>query len=148
MEAIIEIVNTTKTKVNQRIVKSAAEAVLRGEIAQTEVPIEVSIAFVSPQKIKLLNKKWRGIDCPTDVLSFSENDEKQFKAPLKFLGELVICPKQVAADAKELEKNIDSELAWVVIHGILHLLGYDHKRTSDEKTMKNKEKQYLALIKF
>lgn len=148
MEAIIEIANTTRAKINRQLIKSAAEVVLTGEITPTKIPVEISIAFVSPQKIKLLNKKWRGIDLPTDVLSFLSGDEKQFKIPFKFLGELIICPKQVAADARELGRTIDFELAWVVIHGILHLLGYNHKTKKGALTMKQKEDYYLGAIGY
>ena len=63
----------------------------------------------------------------------------------EFLGEIIICPAQVAKDAKELQKTLNQELSWVVVHGALHLLGYDHEHGGkDALTMRKKEEFYLG----
>jgi probable rRNA maturation factor len=112
--------------------------------------VEVSIALVSPAKIRAINKKYRQKDQVTDVLSFAEGDVENdgIKHP-RLLGELVICPKQVKDDAKEAKVSFKYELAWVTVHGILHLLGYDHETgENDAKTMKQKEQFCLSKLKF
>jgi probable rRNA maturation factor len=150
MEIDVEIANDTQGKINKRLVKAAVSNVLRGEMGdERPVIVEVSIASVSPQKIKALNKKWRKVDGVTDVLSFCEEDFlKRYAAkklmPREFLGDLIICLVQVAKDAKELQKTQDQELSWVVAHGILHLLGYDHETSDkDALAMRQREKFYL-----
>jgi probable rRNA maturation factor len=65
------------------------------------------------------------------------------------LGELVICLSQVKKDAKESKVGLDYELAWVVVHGVLHLLGYDHETSpAQELKMRQKEELYLSKLKF
>jgi len=79
----------------------------------------VSISFIKRGKMKELNKKYRGKNNPTDVLSFSMKEGK-------FLGDVIICPSVAKENAKKFGCSIKSELARLAAHGILHLLGYKH----------------------
>jgi probable rRNA maturation factor len=81
---------------------------------------ELTIAFVTKAEIKRLNKTYRGIDKPTDVLSFEPIDEGA-------LGELAISPEVISKQAREHGLLVREELGYMVLHGILHLLGYDHE---------------------
>ncbi len=92
--------------------------------------IEISLALVSPQEIKRLNKIYRAKDEVTDILSFAEyENEKSIQAsqsPNLFLGELVLCYDDIKKYAQKKKLNLKQELAKVVSHGLLHLLGWQH----------------------
>ena len=152
MKIDIEINNRTKTPANISLIKKAAARVIEGEGKRLPGSrgVEVSIALVSLAKIHQINKKYRKIDRATDVLSFAEdgNAGKQIGYP-RFMGELVICPKQVKDDAKASELAFEEEMAWAVVHGMLHLFGHDHeKNESQARVMRKKEEFYLSKIKF
>jgi probable rRNA maturation factor len=90
---------------------------------------QLVIVFVDPLEMKRLNKTFRKRNYATDVLSF-ESDEKDV------IGELVICPQVIARQAKEHGLRVNEELGYMVLHGVLHLLGYDHERSErDAKKM-------------
>jgi len=151
MDIDIEIANTTRRAVSKDLVKKIAQQVIMGEIGQTGgLDIEISFAFVGPQKMRALNLQWRKIDRVTDVLSFAQDDflrrfSKKSLLPHEFLGEIVICLDQVSRDAKELKVKLSHELAWVVAHGVLHLFGYDHEaKDAGAIAMRQKEKEYLG----
>lgn len=86
--------------------------------------LEVSVAFISPQKIRQLNKRYRGKDKITDVLSFPE------------INEIVICYPKAASQARKQKQSLKKQLAWLFCHGLLHLLGYSHQTKKDEEVMK------------
>lgn len=105
----------------------------------------VSLNFVKGSEIKALNKQFRKIDKETDVLSFP-NLEKAVGQSLKdfedeefddslFLGDIVICKKVAYAQAKEYGHSKQREICFLALHGLLHLLGYDHIEKEDEKLM-------------
>lgn len=87
---------------------------------------EVSIGFVSPQTIRRANRTYRGKDKVTDVLSFALDDVS---------GELLLCYEQASRQAKQIGHSTRNELTFLIIHGILHLMGYDHERPSQAKKM-------------
>ena len=128
---MIEINNLTKERVDKNFLESVAKKVLKGEDGEKG---EVSIALVTSAEIKKLNKKYRGEDKPTDVLSFEGIG----------LGEIVICPSQVKKNAGKLNVGFKKELSRVLIHGILHLLGYNHEKKGKEaEKMEKKQNHYL-----
>lgn len=96
--------------------------------------LELSIVFVSEKTIRQMNKKFRGIDKVTDVLSFPMFDYLDRGKLLhnNLLGDVVVCPLRAMAQAKEYNVDIDEEMIRLIIHGILHLLGYDHERGKKE----------------
>ena len=101
-----------------------------------EYPAEVSVTLCSAEYIHQLNKKYRGVDRPTDVLSFplyedGEFDEAecQLGAPL---GDIVISIPRAKEQAKELGNSFIREVAFLTVHSTLHLLGYDHERSTEE----------------
>lgn len=101
---------------------------------------EISIAILSPLEIKKLNKIYRHKNKVTDVLSFNLDDEK-------ILGEIVICLEQAKKQAKEKKISLQAELKLLVVHGTLHLLGYDHEVSEVEAERQEKEEK-LLLNKF
>lgn len=139
MEVIIEINNLTRQKINVPLIKKAAACVMR---ENSKMRGELSVVFVGRKRIKELNKKYRGVDYATDVLSFALDDISCDCAGL--LGELIICPQVIAKDAGQSNRSFDRQVVWAVVHGILHLTGYDHEKGEMEaKRMRKKEEYYL-----
>ena len=95
-----------------------------------------SIVFVDNEKIQQLNKNYRNIDRVTDVISFAfEDNAKIVYNNMRFLGEIFICIPRMIEQAKEYGHSEVRELSFLTVHGLLHLLGYDHMKKDDEKIM-------------
>ncbi|MFH1656420.1 MAG: rRNA maturation RNase YbeY [Candidatus Nealsonbacteria bacterium] len=140
---MIEINNLTKSSVNKKLLKGIIENVLKGENQEKE---NLSIVFVGAKRIRELNKKYRKKDKPTDVLSFSAV-EKFPDIPELELGEIVICPQIVKKNAKKFNIEYNKELNRVLVHGVLHILGYEHENTEKEaKKMFGKQEKYLLKV--
>ena len=140
---MIEINNLTTVSIDESFLKKIAERVLRGEKIRKES--ELSIALVGQGVIRKLNKRYRNKNRVTDVLSFSESRTGVTNIDSKSLGEIVICLKEVKKNARRYKTNFKNEISRVLIHGILHLLGYDHEGSEKKvKIMENKEKFYLS----
>lgn len=116
--------------------------VLRIEAAPEES--ELSVALVEVDEMAHLNEQYRGIEGPTDVLSFGCDDPCAAVAdePIT-LGDVIIAPVIAAAQADELGTTIESELNLLLVHGILHLLGYDHDNDEDAAVMQERERVLL-----
>jgi probable rRNA maturation factor len=120
----IEINNLSQRKIDEEFLRKITERVLASEKKS------VSIALVDRKTMQKINKKYRGQDKATDVLSFSESETKDFLDDKLFLGEVIICPEE------------SDDLKKVLIHGLLHLLGYDHEKSQEEALkMKKKEEE-------
>lgn len=106
---------------------------------------ELSIIMVNNKKIQEMNKNYRSVDEPTDVISFAleDNDEDDFAdffdsedSPFpRILGDIIISIDQLEAQAKEYGHSFERELGFLVVHGFLHLNGYDHQTEEEEKKM-------------
>lgn len=122
--------------------KSKIENLLR--LAQAKLKIKskqiVSLAFVSPREIRRLNKLYREKNKVTDVLSFGGT--KQI-SPDDELGEIIICLNQAKKQAKEFKNSLAKEIYKLVLHGFLHLLGFDHEKEREAETMEKKEEEIL-----
>jgi len=95
-----------------------------------------SIVFVDNEKIQYLNKNYRNIDRITDVISFAfEDNERMVYNNVRFLGEIYICIPRMIEQAESYGHSETRELAFLTVHGLLHLLGYDHMTEEDEKEM-------------
>jgi probable rRNA maturation factor len=116
--------------------------VLRMEAAPEES--ELSVALVEIDEMAHLNEQYRGIEGPTDVLSFGCDDPCAAVAdePIT-LGDVIIAPEVAATQADELATTIESELNLLLVHGILHLLGYDHDSDEDAAVMQERERVLL-----
>lgn len=148
---MIEINNLTTVSINEDSLKRIVKKVLKGEGIEKEV--ELSIALIGPARMKKINKQYRGKNRATDVLSFPESkiELKKFKiGPIqksKSLGEIIICLREIRKNAKRYKSGFKNEFDRVLIHGILHLLGYDHEKSEKEaKKMEEKENHYLSLL--
>ena len=95
-----------------------------------------SIIFVEDDEIHRINKEYRGIDRVTDVISFAFEDSKDLEYnDIRLLGDIYICIPQMKRQAEEYGHSEKRELSFLAVHGLLHLLGYDHMNENDEKEM-------------
>lgn len=134
---MVYIKNLTNIKVDEKVLHRVAKILFKGENIGIEK--EISVVLVSKEEIKNFNKEYRGKNKPTDVLSFEGEKD--------FLGEIVICPEIVGKNAEEDKSDFKKELVFVFIHGVLHLLGYEHEKGGAKaEEMKTKEKLYLSKI--
>jgi probable rRNA maturation factor len=101
----------------------------------------VEIVFCSDEKVRALNKAYRKLDKVTDVLSFEWHEDD-------FAGEIFIATAQTERQAPRFKNNYSNELRRVVVHGMLHLCGYDHLKTGERKEMRAKEDFYLGLVEI
>ncbi|MEB1814063.1 rRNA maturation RNase YbeY [Adlercreutzia mucosicola] len=115
------------------------------------VNTEVSISFVDNEKIAELNERFRGIEGPTDVLSFEcDNISDDMTAadgpncPLYELGDIIIAPDVAAAQADEYGNSFEQEISLLLVHGLLHLCGYDHITDDEAEVMEGREKELLT----
>ena len=105
---------------------------------------EFNVIIVSEEKIQELNKNYRGLDRVTDVISFALEDDKSFNIEdYRMLGDIYICLKRAKEQAEEYGHSFKRELSFLAIHGLLHLLGYDHMNEEDEKVMFGKQEEVL-----
>lgn len=119
-------------------IKKIARRVLECECIDD---VEVSIVLTDDGFIKELNRRWRGVDSPTDLIAFPFTEKKDKMGDYTCLGEVVISLDAVRCQAKELGHSIEDELKILLIHGILHLLGYDHNDKEDSSKMEEREKE-------
>lgn len=113
-----------------------------------ELDCEVSISFVDDNEIRLLNKQYRGIDKATDVLSFSmlAGDEIIKHSLPILLGDIVISVQSALRQSNEFGHTLEREIAYLTVHSMLHLLGYDHLNKEDKKRMREREKEIMKLL--
>ena len=112
---------------------------------------EMSVRVVGRAESRRLNSHYRGKDSPTNVLSFptSELPAQSMKgAPLRPLGDLVICPQVLRSEAREQRKSLRAHWAHLVVHGALHLIGYDHEHDADARRMERREIAVLRRLGF
>lgn len=102
-----------------------------------------NIIIVNNSEIKKLNKKYRNIDKETDVITFALEDEKEMKSEVRILGDIYISVDKVKEQSKLYGHSIRRELSFLALHGILHLLGYDHEEKEKEKIMFDKQEKLL-----
>jgi len=142
-----------KIEVNQRIGKNIPKKWLSQIVGQTlkvtkVKNAEISIAFVGDKEIKRLNKQYRGKDKVTDVLSFDyRNGLAQIKTQksAEINGEIVICYPQALRQAKEHGRNVKQEIKTLLVHGLLHLCGYEHEKNARQaREMEKTQNKILA----
>lgn len=127
----VEIANQTKININRSLIERAVKTALNfGKITGT-----VSVVIVSDLVMKKINYKYRRKNKVTDILSFREDDGQFPEAD--FIGELVIDYLQIKRQAKIFKHTVAYELAFIVLHGALHLLGYDDKTERGRLEMEN-----------
>ncbi|NLV62778.1 MAG: rRNA maturation RNase YbeY [Clostridiaceae bacterium] len=126
-------------------------------IENIEYPSLVSILLVENEEIQRINREYRNKDCVTDVLSFPMLEMKDGKFAVKpdeldmedgklFLGDIVVSVPKAIEQANEYGHENERELAFLTLHGLMHLLGYDHESPPDSEIMEKKQEQILSDI--
>lgn len=105
--------------------------------------VSFSVILTDDKEVHNLNKKYRGIDKTTDVLSFALNDSGSINLPINLLGDIYISIPKMKEQALIYETGEERELSFLTIHGLLHLLGYNHMNEEDEKIMIALQKELL-----
>jgi len=129
-----------------------AEQTVRRAIAQaaaatdaSRAGTEIAVALTDDASVRALNRQWRGIDTPTNVLSFP-SAAPAHAGSLVHLGDIAIAYETTAREAKAEDKPIAHHLAHLAVHGFLHLLGYDHESEPEAETMEQLERAILARL--
>lgn len=104
----------------------------------------VTIRLVEANEIRVTNQQWRGKDKSTNVLSFPADFPAE--TGVKYLGDIMICPQVLETESLEQGKALADHWAHIVVHGVLHLLGYDHEQDSDAQSMEQREREILASL--
>jgi len=114
---------------------------------------EISLVIAGQRKIRRLNREYRGKDRNTDVLAFAMTEQRPRESSFitapgiaHHLGEVLISYPQAVIQAKEQYHSLKKEIAILIIHGILHLLGYDHEKPADKNNMNAREKAILITL--
>lgn len=125
------VVNQSKNRTHQKKIQNMLDQVTRG-LLQKKVRNQkflklknVTLVFLDPEQMKQINKQFRGKSKPTDVLSFAPVEKDS-------LGEILFCLDVLIKQAKEQKHSLENEFLYMLIHGVLHLLDYDHERSAKE----------------
>ncbi|MBB4101599.1 rRNA maturation RNase YbeY [Allorhizobium borbori] len=138
---------------DEAILEAAAARILGAAaryLAETEGqpfpahPVEVSLLFTGDEDVQEINAEWRGQDKPTNVLSFPAMPIQPSDMPGPMLGDIVVARETVEREAVALEKTFDEHLTHLLVHGFLHLFGYDHMTAEEAEEMEGLETRILA----
>lgn len=137
----IEIINEFGYKDDYSYLENVIDIALKEEKVENAI---FSIIFVSEERIQEMNREYRGIDRVTDVISFAFEDNPDIiYDDFRFLGEIYICIPRMLEQAEMYGHSTVRELSFLTVHGILHLLGYDHMNKEDEEKMFSKQELIL-----
>ncbi|MFT9848657.1 rRNA maturation RNase YbeY [Aneurinibacillus sp. REN35] len=157
MSIDIEFIQEYKSELSQDVLDLLQRAL--EEAARTEdVEGEVTVTFVDNDRIHELNREYRGIDRPTDVLSFAMNDEGEEEMEIfleegmeeipNMLGDIIISIPKAQEQAEEYGHTFEREMGFLVVHGFLHLMGYDHETEEEEAEMFGKQEDILNRVRL
>lgn len=114
----------------ETLVRQALETTL--SVLKASKPYEISVVLTDDSEIRQLNKQWRGKDKPTNVLSFPQDEDV-------VLGDIILSLQTIKAEAAEQSKPLPHHFSHLAVHGLLHLLGYDHENDAEAEEMENLE---------
>ena len=137
-----EIFNETNEKIDLKEEKKIIEFALKHENLENVV---FNVIFVDEKKIQEINKNYRGIDRVTDVISFAlEDGDNNIDFEFgRLLGDIYICVPRMKQQAEDYGHSLKREMGFLTVHGLLHLLGYDHMTKDEEKIMFSKQELIL-----
>ena len=144
----LEIENKTQLQISEKEINKVVIATT--ELLQLPENVSVTILFVDEEEIKKINSWTRKIDKVTDVLSFPMQEMTDLKEDVEgniFLGDIVVCPGYALVNASKEGRKAENEMIFLVVHGLLHLCGYDHdveNRQAEMEVMTNKIINYFA----
>jgi len=146
------IVNNEQTdlKIEDSLIKSLTAIVGKVLSTHEKSEAEVGIIFTDLETIHQLNRDYRQVDAPTDVLSFALNEGEESGLSLEgnllpeLLGDVIICIPKAQEQAVEFGHGFGREVLYLAVHGVLHLLGYDHQTLAEKELMRKEEERFLS----
>ena len=149
----IEFLDIEEKKEYEDIIKKVVEQCFKEEKLENS-KLYISITLTTPSNIRKINNEYRNVDKETDVLSFPMFEKNELEKVIKninplqeeILGDIVICIEKVKEQAEEYNHSFERELAYMVVHGFYHLMGYDHIEETDKKIMREKEEKILEKL--
>lgn len=142
MKNNFEVFNETETNLEKEIeeIKKLMDFACKKENLSN---CEFNIIFVDQETIHEMNKTYRGVDRVTDVISFALEDNKTIELEVRLLGDIYICVERAKEQAIEYGHSFLRELSFLSVHGLLHLLGYDHMEKEEEEIMFKEQEDIL-----
>ncbi|MDD2510885.1 MAG: rRNA maturation RNase YbeY [Syntrophomonas sp.] len=140
------------TKEMQQVILNVANAVAK--MVKLSPNTELSVMIVDNNYIKELNLIYRGENIPTDVLSFAMNElseeemELDLPGEVNVLGDIVVSLEKAASQSEDYGHSVERELGYLIAHGMLHLLGYDHENEEERNLMRNLEEKIMHKVKL
>ncbi|MBF0499963.1 MAG: rRNA maturation RNase YbeY [Candidatus Riflebacteria bacterium] len=132
-----------KIKINTRRIRTIAQEIMKFEGLPDHV--ELSVVFCDDDFVQKLNNQYLGHNRPTDVLSFPI-EEEEFESEIRMIGDVVISVEAACRQAEELKHPVELEIVFLLTHGLLHLIGYDHSVKSALARMKQREETICSLL--
>lgn len=130
-----------------RLIADAATAAALEELGENgEVQAELSLLFTDDAHIQSLNREWRQKDKPTNVLSFPAFEVAPGDPLPPMLGDIVLAQETISSEAALEEKPFEHHVTHLIVHGLLHLLGYDHETDEEAEEMEDLERRVLARL--
>ena len=152
---MLEIVykDIEENKEYEEVIKKVIEQCYKEENLENS-KLFITITLTNPENIQKINKEYRNIDKPTDVLSFPMFEKKELDKKIAdndfeyedILGDIIISIERVKEQAEEYGHNYERELSYMVVHGFYHLMGYDHIKEEDKNIMRPKEEKILKTL--
>lgn len=138
-------------KPDRRRIRAVCEAALRGE--GVSGPVVLTVTLVDDEEIRQINQQHRGIDKATDVLSFplleaDDEADQQFLLPPdvpRELGDVIVSYPRAVEQAEEYGHSVERELAYLIVHGVLHIMGHDHEELDEQAVMREREEAALLV---
>jgi len=145
---MIEINQACNIPIDEQIIRKAATTALAVEkkLHQPAIDWELSIYLTDDAEIQRLNKTYRNVDSPTDVLAFAMREGEDTDINPQLLGDIVISVETAQRQAQEVGHSPEMEFALLTVHGVLHLLGYDDVTVYETAIMRAKEETILRLL--
>jgi len=142
---MIEFTNLTNSNIKEDDINLIKEVMNYAMNLENAVNSQVNVIIVDNDYIHKINKEYRGIDRETDVISFALEDETSMKLPddIRILGDIYISIDKVLEQAQSYNHSNLRELAFLCVHGLFHLLGYDHQTKDEEEVMFKKQEEVL-----
>jgi len=137
----------TLLSMSERVIGAAARHLAREEGQPLpETPAELSLLFTDDASIRAINAEWRGQDKPTNVLSFPAFPVQPGDMPGPMLGDIILAHETLVREAAEMGKPFEEHLTHLLVHGFLHLFGYDHMETDEAEEMEGLETRILGEL--
>ena len=140
---ILQIFKESKTRLPRKKLALLLEAIVNAEAPGRNLGC-INLVFTTDRRIRALNKQFRNIDRPTDVLSFGFDDPAD---PEETFGEIYVSVPTAKRQAGQYGTTLADELLCLACHGMLHLFGYDHVKAADARKMKNREDHFLKRLR-